>query len=306
MSPFWPALRSYLLLAAALCVAAAGFWWLGGLVDFPQYRGFNASLLLQPLAVAKILAVLLGVIVLTAVCTALAGRVRYDAGWGCAVAGLYALRLRGGPVYATLDGRAPGVFLALAAELVLLGLILLGAWAVLHVLRERGVNSPVLRRTLELPDARTRVADRKATSESLDQKLLALVICAATTGACMVALCRTDQRAQVFFSLLISGYVGAWVTHAFIPTRPGAWFWGGPLLCGVVGYVAAWLLTGPQQLAVGHPGGFLAPLARPLPLDYASIAVPAVLYRYVGSRTAQRLAIAEGQRVESAGPLASA
>ena len=296
MPTFWPTLRPYLLLPLAALVAGLGFWWLGALIDFPQYRGFDASLLLQPLAAAKVLAVALGVLVLTAACTLVAGRVRYDAGWACVAAGLYALRLRGGPIYYALDGRGKGVFLALAAELLILGLILGGAWAALHVLRERGVNSKLLRRTLELPDARTRVADRKATDESLDQKVLALVLCAGLTAVFMMVLCRNDTRAQVFFSLLISGWAAAWVTHSFIPTRPAAWFWGGPILCGVVGYVAAWLLTGPQLLAIGHPGGFLAPLARPLPLDYVSVAVPAALYRYVRSRTRQRLNVAETQR----------
>ena len=296
MPHFWQTLRPYLLVPVAILLAALGFWWIGALIDFPQYRGFDAGLLLQPLAAAKVLAVVLGVLVLTALCTAIAGRVRYDAGWACVAAGLYALRLRGGPVSAVLDGRGNGVFLVLAAELLLLGLVLGGAWAVLHVLRERGVNAPTLRRVLELPDARTRVADRKATAESLDQKLLALLISAAVTAVGMMILCRTDQRAQVFFSLLVSGYAAAWVTHAFIPTRPAAWFWGGPILCGVIGYVAAWGLTPPQLLAIGHPGGFLAPLARALPLEYASVAVPAAVYRYVQSRTKQRLAVAETQR----------
>ena len=242
------------------------------------------------------LTVVLGVLILGAVCTAIAGRVRYDAGWGCVAAGLYALRLRGGPMSSTVDGRDAGVFLVLAIELVLLAAILAGAWFLLHVLRERGASSPALRKVLELPSARTRVADRKATAESLDQKLLALVIGAATTAVGMMILCRTDQRAQVFFSLVISAYLATYVTHLFIPTRPGAWFWGGPVLCGVAGYVAAWLLTPPGMLAIGHPGGFLAPLARPLPLDYVGVAVPVALYRYVQSRTKQRLDVADAQR----------
>ena len=304
MPTFWPALRPYLLVPAAVLVAGLGFWFLGAVVDLPQYRGFNVSVLLQPLAAAKVLAVLLGVFVLVGACTAVAGRVRYDAGWACAAAGLYGLRLRGGPVYYTLVGRGSGVFLVLAVELLGLGLMLGAAWAVLHVLRERGVNSPLLRRVLELPDARTRVADRKATAESPDQKLLALLISAAVTAVGMMVLCRTDARAQVFFSLLVSGYAAAWVTHSFIPTRPAAWFWGGPILCGVIGYVAAWLLTSQGLLNIGHPGGFLAPLARPLPLDYVSVAVPAAVYRYVQSRTKQRLALAETQRQTEAAPVA--
>ena len=299
MLKLWTELRPRLLLAAALAVSGVAFWWLGALLNFPEFRGYDVSVLRQPLAAAKLLAIAVAVVGLTVLCTFICGRVRYDAGWGCVAAGLYALRLRGGPIYPTINDQPATVFLQLMIELVLLTMILGGVWAGIHILRERGSSARSLRRVLELPDPRTRIADRKATAESLDQKLLALVLCAGSMALFMTLLCRSPERAQVLFSLAISSYLAVWITHAFIPTRPGVWFWSGPVLCGLAGYFFAWMGTTPAQLAVGETGGYFAALARPLPLDYVSVGVPIALWRYVTSRTHQTRQIVEAQRQEA-------
>lgn len=299
MLKLWREIRAGFLLIATTLVAGLLFWWIARLVGFPRFPGYNTSLLLQPLAVAKLLAVTVGIILLTALATLACGRIRYDAGWGCVALGLYALRLLGGPIYSTIDDRPPGVFAVLALELLLLTLVLGVMWGLIHLLRERGTSARSLRRVFELPEAPTRIADRKATAETIDQKILALVMSAGTFGFFMMILCQSQERAQVFFAIAISSYLAVWITHAFIPTRPGFWFWGGPILAGVAGYVAAWLGTSPAQLAVGEPGGWLAPLARPLPLDYVSLAVPVALWRYVTSRTHQTQQVIESRRQEA-------
>lgn len=301
MPRLWPIFRARLALLVTVTLALLAFWWIGQWSDFPRHRGHNASLLLQPMPTAKVLAVLVGIAVLVTIGTLLAGRVRYDAGWACCAIGLYALRLRGGPIATTIDDRGPDVFLTLAIELGVLWMILALAWGVLHVLRERGSAIKGLRRVLELPEARARLADRKAAAESIDQKLLAVVMCAATMAVLMLILCRTGERAQVFFAVGVSAYIAVWTTHAFIPTRPGIWFWSGPILCGIAGYLWSWTSTSPGQLAIGEPGGFLAALARPLPLDYASIGIAAALWRYVQSRTQQIRRVIEAQREEATG-----
>ena len=301
----WSAARSRLSLLLAAGLACAGFWWLGPIINFPDYPGHNSSLLLQPLATAKVLAVVVAFLIIATLGTLLAGRVRYDAGWAWAAVSLYALRLRGGPIGSTIADQPPRVFLVLALELILLALVLGITWTALHRLRERGTAFKTLRRFLELPEATMRLADRKAAAESLDQKFLAIVLCAATMAVFIMILCRTGERAQVFFSVGISAYLAVWITHAFIPTRPAIWFWSGPILCGLVGYLWAWSNTSPSQLAIHDVGGFLAPLARPLPLDYASIGVGAAVWRYVQSRTHQLHAVIEAQRNEAA-PAASA
>ncbi len=64
------------------------------------------------------------------------------------------------------------------------------------------------------------------------------------------------------------------------------------MLVGLIGYVAAFLFTDPVRLALGKPGGPLAGLAMPLPLEYVGGAVPAAVYGYVRSRTKQAEAVA--------------
>lgn len=295
MSRLWPLLRAQLALLAAVALAGAAFWWVGEWIGMPRHRGSNASVLLQPLPSAKALAVCGTLLVTATVTTLLAGRVRYDAGWACTAIGLYSLRLRGGPISSAISDRPTEVFLTLAVELALLGAILAVAWGVLHTLRERGSAFKSLRRVLELPEARARLADRKAAAESLDQKILALVMSAAVMAVMMLILCRSGSRAQVFFAVGISAYMAVWVTHGLIPTRPAIWFWAAPVLCGVVGYLWAWMNTSPAQLAIGEPGGTLAALARPLPLDYASIGIAAALWRYVQSRSHQIRRVIEQQ-----------
>jgi hypothetical protein len=54
------------------------------------------------------------------------------------------------------------------------------------------------------------------------------------------------------------------------------------LALGLFGYLAAWLFP-PTGIEVGRPGlagGFLAALARPLPLDYASAGTGGALLGY--------------------------
>lgn len=298
MRRLWPLLRAQLALVAAVALAGVTFWWVGAWIGMPHYRGHNASILLQPIPSPTALAVVGTLLVVATATTLLAGRVRYDAGWACTAVALYALRLRGGPISTAIADRPAGVFLTLASELILLGATLAVAWGVLHMLRERGSAFKSLRRVLELPEARARLADRKAAAESIDQKILALVMCAAVMAILMMVLCRTAHRAQVFFAVGISAYVAVWVTHGLIPTRPAIWFWASPVLCGVVGYLWAWMNTTPAQLAIGEPGGALAALARPLPLDYASVGIAAAVWRYVQSRSQQIRRVIEQQHQE--------
>ncbi len=282
------------LLAAG--VSALLFWWLGDLIRFPHDGPFDASLFHQPLAVAKILLVATVLWLLVAIGTLVAGRVRYDAGWGAAVVGLLALRWRGGSSFYTYDDRAAGVFATMTVELVVLALLAGIAWVALHWLRERGSQTPGIKRILELPDPNARLDDRKATKEPLDQKLLALAISTGVCGVTVTLLARTQNETQVAFAVGIGGWLGAVVAHGFISTRPGPWFWAGPILAGLIGYIVAWFTTPSDFLAVGEPGGPLAALARPMPLDWIAAGVPMALVGYVRSRTKQLQNLIEVRR----------
>ena len=281
------------LLACGLSLLA--FYWIGGLVGFPHAGPFDAAVLHQPLGVGLLLLFGLLLIPVAAAGTLVCGRVRYDAGWGAAVLGLLALRWRGGDGYHALDGRSPGVFVGFAIELIVLTLFAAAAWAGLHWLRERGATAPRVKRWLELPEPAVRIADRKAAGEALDQKLLALLASTAVTALAVGLLARSTDETQVFFAVFIGGWLGATVAHGFVPARPGPWFWGGPVLAGLIGYGWTAFTIDPAALATGETGGLLAPLARPLPLDWLGAGVPAALLAYVRSRSKQTRRVAESR-----------
>ena len=288
------ALRTPLVVLAGL-VSLAVFWGVGWLAGFPYSGPYDATLLHQPLATAKLLLVAVALAATAAVGTLLAGRVRYDAGWAAALFGLMGLRWRGDDVYYTLVGRGASVFVGLAVELLLLAAIAAAAWAGLHWLRERGSASPSLKRVLELPDPKSRLIDRKIASEAWDQRLLALLAGAGVCGLVVLVLGQSQDETQIFFAVAIGGWAGATAAHALVPTRPAPWFWTAPIVTGFVGYLLAWLGTPESKLATGEAGGYLAALARPLPLDWVGAGVPAALLGYVRARTKQFRRVAEAQ-----------
>jgi hypothetical protein len=57
------------------------------------------------------------------------------------------------------------------------------------------------------------------------------------------------------------------------------WFWCGPFVVGLIGYIMA--ASGQDSsLAIGSPTGFFAALARPLPIDYASMGPAGAIIGY--------------------------
>ena len=229
---------------------------------------YDALVLHQPIGVAVLLLATITLVLATVVGLLFAGRVRYDAAWGAALTGLIVLRLRGGEVHYTLNDGSSGVFLVMLLELVLLAGVAAAIWAGLHIIRERGATSPALKRWLELPRAADRNVDRPRTRESLQQKFLHLGVSAGVCGVVVFMASRNDAPMQTTLSVALGAWLGAIAAYATVPVRPAAWAWAGPIVAAVVGYVAAFLLTGEARLAVGEPGGPLWPLALPLPLEW--------------------------------------
>ncbi|MEL7239020.1 MAG: hypothetical protein AAGK78_09160 [Planctomycetota bacterium] len=281
------ALRTPRVILAGL-VAFVGFYFFGDLIDYPADERFEPALLRQDMGLAKVLLLMLGLAAMTLLGTALAGKVRYDAGWAAAVAGLIALRLRAGESFHAFQGSTRSVFVLLAVELVVLAIIAGAMWTMLHVLRERGTTSPWLKRWLELPTPAYRLADRKASSDDLGQQIMALLAHTGITAVIVLLLCRSDAKAQVLASVAIASFAGSFVVQGnVIATRPAAWFLAGPVLCGLIGYLYGFLASTPTDLALGRPSGPLAALARPMPLDWIAAGVPASLWAYVNRRTHQ-------------------
>ncbi len=90
-------------------------------------------------------------------------------------------------------------------------------------------------------------------------------------AAIELLLVQTDAKKQVLASVFIAGLGGTMIAESyFADRRTGAMVLVGPVVVGVIGYLAV-MLTAPNWSASNRLIDDLtfAALARPLPLDYA-------------------------------------
>ena len=260
MLPTYYRQRGLLLLSVALSLAL--FALAGHLADVPDAPGFSGSLLRGATPTWAVLVVVVTLAAAAAIGTGLAGRWKADLGLASAAAGLAALSVRAGPsgtVYLYAGGRA--VFAVLIFETALLFALVGALYFALHA-------TGVLARD---DDPKLDPEAGVDPDEPLDQKLLGTVTAFVTAAIVVLVLCRTDDKAQCLAAVFAGCFLGVLCAHQFVPARPGGWYWACPLLLAVAGYGLA--SFAPASLAVGQPGGYLAPLARPVPLDYASAGV---------------------------------
>lgn len=267
--PGWQS-RTFLLLASVLSVAL--FWWAGGAFGIAREYGFDGSLLIGPGPFGNVVAT--GVLIVAAVAlgTLLAGFVRPDAGLFAAAVGLMALSLRGRTMDAVLHyGTGRAVFLWLAVELVLLYAFLAAAWWALFSLQRQG--------RLHGDAVRDGLADAELPEHA---GWIALLTQAVIMGAVVIVIAQAEDKKQVIAAVAIGAWAGAFFPYWQHGARPSAWYWTGPLVVGVAGYLLAYV-NPPEGWGIGRPGyraGFLAALVRPLPLDYAGVGTAAALMGY--------------------------
>ena len=284
--------RNRLLLATAATVACFLFWFAGKWFRIPEHTGYEISLALQPSPAVDL--VLTGLVLCgaTAVGTAIAGTIRFDAGLFAAAIGLAALSSRGGPMrYVTQAAAGPGIFVAMALELLVLGALLGLAWFGLWLLYRGG--------RLAGDSARDGLADQP---HAPAERIAALLVQVVVTGAVVLLLARTDEKKQVLAGVAVASFCATLVAYAVSPVRPSVWYWAGPILAGVVGYLAAylsWESAPPVNWKNGVGGGPLAALARPLPLDYASLGTAGSIAGYWTSRQWQRAKELEKQTAQA-------
>jgi hypothetical protein len=273
--------RNRLLLTLAATVACVMFWFAGAWFGMPEHRGYEASLALQSKPAAHLMLTGIVLCAATAVGTAVAGSIRFDAGLFAAAVGLAALRVRGGPMRAVTQA-APGrgVFLVMAVELLVLGALLGLAWFGLWLMYRRGRHAgDALRDGLQ---------DQP---HAPGERVFALVAQAASMAVLVLLLARTDETKQVLAAVAVASFAATLIAYAISPVRPSVWYWAGPVVVGIAGYLAAYSAWGsvpPVAWKSGAGGSFLAPLARPLPLDYASLGTAGAILGYWTSRQWQR------------------
>ena len=109
--------------------------------------------------------------------------------------------------------------------------------------------------------------------------LTATVAQTAATAVLIMVLCQSEAKNQCLASVGLASVAGSMLAYKYAPTRPSIWYWIGPPLAGVIGYALA-SLGQDANLTIGLPTGTFAALARPLPLDYASVGVAGAILGY--------------------------
>src|SRR4051812_19575285 len=173
--------------------------------------------------------------------------------------------------YVLMYAPGGGVFLRLILETLLLFAFIGLAWMALGFLRDRGLIHEKYRDEPDAPDALPA------------HGLMALAAQVVIMIVILALLAHTDKKAQVVWSLAVAAPIAALAAHSLFPARPSIWFWTAPMLVGLIGYSLA-LFGGGNHLPGGAIGGYAPALARPLPLDYASIGTAGSLFGYWTSR----------------------
>ena len=253
--------RTLLALGALACMLLS--WAAARQFDIPAAPGFSASLLQQPNPGVAVVITMLAFLACAFVGTTFAARVHRDAGLFCACIGLAVLSARGAPMrYVLFYAGSKSVYLILAGELVVLGAMLAAAWFAIDRFVAR-------REEDDEPDP---------TEQSYFTTVLHVLLMVALTSL----LAQTDSKAQAMCAVAASALLAALVANWFAPVSSSPWLWAGPIIVGVIGYVSCYFRPG--AIEIGRPGGYFAALARPLPLDYASVGVAASMLGHWMSR----------------------
>lgn len=280
--------RARLLLLAGLVVSVAVFRFASSEFRVPAHPGFGGSLLAEASPVVSLAVVAAALLASVLLSTLLAGSIRFDAGFFCATLGMAAVSCRGGTMGDVLRQAAPtgsaSIFIRLAVELVVLYAIIAAAWSLLWGLRKNG--------NLKGDEFRDGVED---TDEPVWLKVCAMGMQAGVMALLVLLLAQTDSKVQVLAAVGIASYVGALASHYMYPISPSPWLWAGPLAVGVAGYVLAYfgLTPGDELWMTGQLTLKLAPLARPLPLDYATAGPAGAILGYWMSRRWHRQRLAD-------------
>lgn len=248
-------------------------WVAGQQFKIPTERHFSASLFQQPTIFTTILVIGIVYVACVVIGSFIAGMIGFDAGLFCASVGLCALSARGGPTrYSLMESPTPATWLILIAEVLTLGLIVGCGMLIQDLLLRKGL--------LHDDDHRHIVNE---VHQSLDQRLLALLIAVIVISVCLMLLAPTDRKAQVVIAVALSSFFGTLAAYYVVPTKPSGWYWAAPIVVGVIGYGLQYIGK-PGGWEIGELRGALAALARPLPLDYAGSGVAGSIVGYWVSR----------------------
>ena len=265
-------------LVVALALASVTLFWLvGAWVGFPTERGFQASIL-QDFSAGKFMTLVCAAILLGGCTLAgqlLAGHRWLYAGLFAACCGLAAWSCRGGPSRYVLflsatEGDGRSVFLSLAVEAAILCGFVGVIWYWLTS-RALALSADQTRHQRPVPPA---------------QRIQGIAIQVLATTLFVMILTPIDSKKEVLASVLIASFIATSLVENWAATaRLGPWYWVGPTLAAVMGYVLNFLANTAHAPQVnGDLYGLFAPLGRPLPLDYASAGMIGAMLGYYTTR----------------------
>ncbi len=280
------ALAHRLRFLAALLVAAVMFWHVGFLAAGPEDSGAPVTLLLvrhRLLAMTELLGLALAG---SGLAVAIAGPGASAAGPLAIAVGLAAMAWRGGaadllPVCLPAEA-GPWPARQLVFELWLwLGLIGVGAIAGRWVETWFSSSEPRWERSrlLRSPDSDAPHEPRRAFGAVLVTAGIGLALTAVLGGSPVAAV----QKGQVFFAVGASFYIGSVVALWLFPLQSGLWLLFSVALGGTVAYVFG--APALSEDTVQRGAHLLLPvLARPLPIEFASLGTAGVIVGFVTSR----------------------
>jgi hypothetical protein len=238
--------------------------------------GHSGSALYQPGGVLKLIVFWVVLAVATVLATVLTSWRWFLAGLFCACLGSTAWAIRGGSLrYVLFSASSPSVFLVLVVEQVLLLGAVAGLWLLLWRLQQM---QPIVVEELHKPIEPSPPGD----------PIYAMATQTLSMGILMLFLAATDNAKQVDASVFIAAAVATAIAQSLQKAQNlGKWYWVGPLLVGLIGYAGCYF--SPRGWDLGQPTGTFAPLARPLPICYASFGMAGALLGYWMTSGAERL-----------------
>jgi hypothetical protein len=185
-----------------------------------------------------------------------------------------------------------GVIARMVPEIVLIYALVGVAWTVIRILQKSGFHRS--------DEAREGI-ERLVTKDPLPIKLAALGMNVGITGLVVLLLAATDVKMQVLGAVFLASFLGAAITHHLYPVSPSPWFWTAPMFVGIVGYLVVYLKLNPADPVwkTGHLSVLFAPLARPLPLDYATAGTAGAILGYWMGRSSQHQQLLEAAESEN-------
>jgi hypothetical protein len=270
-SAFTPFERAVVIIGSSLCGGV--FLSTGPLLGVPREPGFNGSVLTSGAPVTGMIAIVVALSICTVIGLLVAKLIDVESGLFCCCIGLATLAIRSGPIRPVLQyADGPSVFLTLAFESVILAIFVLTVWFALRSFFKPSIQS----------DGLQLVAPNEITDATLSQKLMVVGVQVVVMGVCELVLIQNDPQAQAIAGMAVSAFLAVLAAYMFMSLPEGVWYWTGPAVLGFIGYLLAFLNN--KDIAIGEVNGWSAALARPTPLDYASVGTASALLAYWCSR----------------------